>query len=200
MIEAGGFMFRRQQDGVPVWILAAGAVAGASAISFAVLRIVRRRRRLPLTTDLDYLEDAAVDVLRRDPQTGGCAIDVAATGPGMIELTGVVPTHEIAQRAARLLHALPGVRTVINRLDTGALEQQLATNRGRRARGEPATRERQWYGVRVGTGRRRQSADTDPGRNDDTVKRRTRDLEVSAADITEGISLDEGDDGLTPEV
>ena len=194
-------MLRRQQDGVPVWVIAAGAAAGATAIAFAVLRTVRRRRESPpLTTGLDYLEDAAVDVLRRDPQTGACAIDVAATGPGMIELTGIVPTHEVSQRAARLLHSLPGVRTVVNRLDTGALEQQLATNRTRRARGEPATRERQWYGVRVGTGRRRQSADTDPGRTDDTVKRLTRDLEVSPADITEGMNPDDMVDDISPEV
>ena len=194
-------MFRRQQDGVPAWVIAAGAAAGVTAISFAVLRTLRRRReRQPLVTGLDYLEDAAVDVLRRDPQTGACAIDVAATGPGMIELTGVVPTHEVSQRAARLLHSLPGVRTVVNRLDTGALEQQLATNRTRRARGEPGTRERQWYGVRVGTGRRRQSADTDPGRTDDTVKRRTRDLEVSSADITEGMNPDDADEDISREV
>lgn len=187
-------MFRKQQEGVPIWVLAgAGAAAGASAISFAVMRTLRRRQRPSLTSDLDYLEDSAVDVLRRDSQTGACAIDVAATGPGMIELTGVVPTHDVAQRAARLLHALPGVRTVVNRLDTGALEQQLAMNRGRRARGEPASRERQWYGVRVGTGRRRQSTETDPGRTDDTVKMRTRDLEVSAADINEALSRDDGE-------
>lgn len=194
-------MFRRQEDGVPAWVIAAGAVAGVTAISFAVLRTLRRRReRQPLVTGLDYLEDAAVDVLRRDPQTGACAIDVAATGPGMIELTGVVPTHEVSQRAARLLHSLPGVRTVVNRLDTGALEQQLATNRTRRARGEPATRERQWYGVRVGTGRRRQSATTDPGRTDDTVKRRTRDLEVSPADISEGMNPDDAGEDISREV
>ncbi|MGH7448147.1 MAG: BON domain-containing protein [Longimicrobiales bacterium] len=191
-------MFRRQQDGIPVWVLAAGGLAGASAISYAVLRVLQRRRHRP-AMGIDFLEDAAVDVLRRDAQTGGCAIDVAAIAPGMIELTGVVPTHEIAQRAARLLHALPGVRTVINRLDTGALEEQLATNRSRRARGEPATRERQWYGVRVGMGRRRQSADTDPGQTDDTVKRRTRELEVSATDIAEGTAPDEGDEVTPPE-
>jgi hypothetical protein len=34
--------------------------------------------------------------------------------------------------------------------------------------------------VRVGTGRRRQSADTDPARNDDSLHRRTRELEVPA--------------------
>jgi hypothetical protein len=188
---SGGYMFRKQQDGLAAWIVGAGAAAGASALSFAVLRTLRRRRPAALTSELDALEDAAVDVLRRDPQTGACAIDVAATGPGMIELTGNVPTHEVAQRAARLLHALPGVRTVVNRLDTGALEHQLATNRGRRARGEPVSRERQWYGVRVGMGRRRQSPDTDPGRTDDTVKMRTRDLEVSAADIDDGLSRED---------
>lgn len=189
-------MFRREQEGVPVWILAAGVAAGASALAFVALRLVRRRgSALPHTSDLDHLEDAAVDALRRDPQTGSAAIDVAALGPGMIELTGVVPTHEVAQRAARLMHALPGVRTVVNRLDTGAVEQHLASNRVRRARGEPALRERQWYGVRVGTGRRRQSADTDPGPTEDAVKRRSRGLEVTAADISEGLNGDEAGDG-----
>ncbi|HEX6307884.1 MAG TPA: BON domain-containing protein [Longimicrobiales bacterium] len=179
-------MFRREPDRVTPWAVAAAAMAGATAVSYVVLRLVRRRqRRTPPATVLDHLEDAAVGVLRRDAVTGSCAIDVAAIAPGIIELTGIVPTQEIGQRAARLLHALAGVRTVINRLETRALEQHLAENREMRARGEPWTRERQWYGVRVGTGRRRQSIDTDPGRNDDTVKRRARELEVSATDIAD---------------
>ena len=189
-------MFRREQEGVPTWVVAAGAVAGATAIAYAVLRVVRSRRQ-PVVTGVDHLEEAAVEALRRDPQTGSCAIDVAAIAPGMIELTGMVPTHEVAQRAARLLHALPGVRTVVNRLDTGALEQQLATNRVRRAGGEPALRERQWYGMRVGTGRRRQSSDTEANRPDDTVKRRTRELEIRAADIAEGTA--DADEVNSPE-
>ncbi|MBR9989875.1 MAG: BON domain-containing protein [Gemmatimonadetes bacterium] len=182
-------MYDRRQEGVSAWLLAAGAAAGASAISLVVLRRLRRGRPTP-PSRIDSLEEAAVEALRRDPLTSGCEIDVAATASGMIELTGIVPTHEIAQRAARLLHALPGVRTVVNRLDTGALEQQLAMNRSRRARGEPATQEKQWYGVRVGTGRRRQSPETDPDRNDDTLKRITRDLEVSASDIADGLNGD----------
>jgi hypothetical protein len=194
-------MVRRQKEGVPVWIMAAGAAAGVSAASYAVLRMMRQRRRpAHAPTSLDALEDAAVDVLRRDPQTGGCAIDVAALSAGIIELTGVVPTQEVAQRAARLLHSLSGVRTVINRLDTGALEQQLAHNRSRRSRGEPETRERQWYGVRVGTGRRRQSADTEPKRPDDTVKRRTRELEITASDVAEATPRPTGEDGVRPDI
>jgi hypothetical protein len=178
--------------------MAAGAVAGVSAVSFAMLRTMRRRSRPSQPgTPLDALEDAAVEALRRDAQTGVCAIDVAALSTGIIELTGVVPTQEVAQRAARLLHSLSGVRTVINRLDTGALEEQLAHNRSRRSKGEPGTRERQTYGVRVGTGRRRQSPETEPDRPDDTVKRRTRELEVSSADIAEATSHE---DAARPEM
>lgn len=188
-------MFRREPEGVPVWALAAATFAGVTAVSWVLLRMLRRRRQArPAGTPLDLLEDAAVGALRRDPQTGRCAIDVAVVAPGIVELTGVVATHELGQRAARLLHALPGVRTVINRLDTGTLEQHLAENRRKRAGGAPASLERQWYGVRVGTGRRRQSADTDPARTDDTVKRRTRELEISAADIVDGVSPEPPDD------
>ena len=94
-------MFRREQDGVPIWAVAAGAVAGATALTYGVLRLVRSRRQQPVVTGVDRLEEAAVEALRRDPQTGSCAIDVAAIAPGMIELTGIVPTHEVAQRAQR---------------------------------------------------------------------------------------------------
>lgn len=181
-------MFRNQSQRVNTWAVAAGAAASASAVAYAVLRGVRtlRGRRVsePLT-ELDVLEDAAVDALRRDSTTGVCAIDVAAVSPGIIELTGVVPRHEVGQRASRLLHALPGVRTVISRLEVGSFEARLAGNRERQARGEPSTRERRWYGVRVGTGRRRQSPDTEPARNDDTVERKTRELEVSADDLAD---------------
>lgn len=193
-------MFRREPEGVPVWALAAGTFVGVTAVSLVVLRMLRRRRQQKPagTTPLDLLEESAVDALRRDARTGRCAIDVAAIAPGIVELTGIVPTHELGQRAARLLHALPGVRTVINRLETGTVEERLAENRRKRASGAPASLERQWYGVRVGTGRRRQSADTDPARTDDTVKRRTRELEISAADMVDGMSPESPEDVVDP--
>lgn len=194
-------MLRREPDRLAPWALAVGAVASASAVSWGVIRMLRRRRRMPVSSSLDHLEEAAVSVLRRDAQTGACAIDVAALAPGILELTGVVPTQEIGQRAARLLQAVAGVNTVINRLDTGSLESRLAENRTSRMRGDAHTRERQWYGMRVGTGRRRQSPDTEPARADDTVKRRTRELEVSAADVAEGtVSESERVEGSSPQV
>jgi hypothetical protein len=178
----------REREGLLPWAVAVGA--GASAAAFTILRFARRRRTSVTTGVLDRLEESAVDALRRDRLTGGCAIDVAALGPGIIELSGVVPTLEIGQRAARLLHALDGVRTVVNRLETGSLEDRLAENRLRRAQGEPALRERQWYGMSVGTGHRRQSVDSDPGRDDDTVERRTRELDVREADAEDAVSPD----------
>ena len=181
-------MQRREREGLLPWAVAVGA--GACAAAFTILRFARRRRAAVTGGVLDTLEESAVETLRRDQLTGRCAIDVAALGPGIIELSGVVPTLEIGQRAARLLHALDGVRTVVNRLETGSLEDRLAENRLRRAQGEPALRERQWYGMSVGTGRRRQSANTDPGRDDDTVERLTRELDVSEGDVADAVSPD----------
>lgn len=186
-------MLGRKPAKVSVWAvsaIAAGAAAGAGAAAFAVLRGVRalRQRQQQTLTTLDLLEDEAVEVLRRDSVTGVCAIDVAAIGPNTIELTGRVPTPEAAQRAARLLHALPGVHTVISRVEIGAYESRLAENRERLARGEPSALQRRWYGVRVGTGRRRQSAETEPARPDDTVERQTRELEVQPSDLSDAAS------------
>jgi hypothetical protein len=180
-------MFRRQPDRYAVWAISAGVAAGASAgaAAFGVLRAVRRRRAAEeaVPRELGGLEEAAVDALRRDSQVGVCAIDVAAVAPDIIELSGTVPTHEVAQRAVRLLHRLPEVRTVISRLEVGSLEQRLAQNRERLARGESQLVERRWYGVRVGTGQRRQSLATEPARPDDSVPRRTRELEIQPTDV-----------------
>jgi hypothetical protein len=190
-------MFGRRQAVTPWSITAvmAGTAAGAAgAMAFAVLRGVRslRRRQTLTLNELDALEDEAVDALRRDSVTGVCAIDVAAIGPNTIELTGLVPSRAAAQRAARLLHALHDVHTVISRLEIGSFEARLADNRERLARGEPSTQQRRWYGVRVGTGRRRQSLETDPPRPDDTVERLARDLEVDELEVQDATSAEPG--------
>jgi hypothetical protein len=182
-------MFQRKQGGVPAWVLAGGAAgAGASAAALLVMKAVRRYRSGRVEESVGAfvaLEDMVVDVLRRDPQTGVCAIDVAAVGPGTIELSGVVPSHDVSRHAAELLQGLPGVRTVISRLEEGTTEERLARNRERLARGEPALRDRRWYGVRVGMGQRRQSSATEPDRPDDSVQRRTRELEVGQSDLSD---------------
>jgi hypothetical protein len=186
-------MFQRKKEPVATWAIAGGAAAaGASAAALIVMRTVRRFRGRAddrsTPTIFDTLEDAAVEALRGDPRTGVCAIDVAAVGPGVIELSGVVPDASVARHAAQLLQSVPGVRTVISRLEEGTTEERLARNRERLARGEPGLRDRRWYGVRVGTGQRRQSPATEPDRPDDSVQRRTRELEVGPAELGDSAS------------
>lgn len=185
-------MMRQRSSGPDPWVLGAGAAAGAGVLALAVtkgIRLLRRRRfadqEVRLPAELEALEDAAVEALRKDRETGACAIDVAAVAPGIIELTGVVPTHDVAQRATRLLHSLSGVATVISRLEVGSFEERLAATRSRNAEGDPQLRDRRWYGVRVGTGQRRQSPDTEPDRPDDSLPRRTRELEIRPSDLAD---------------
>lgn len=176
-------MFRREPHRFNTLAVGVGAAAAAAAgvAAIAVTRALRRRSVRAHAED-GGLEGAAVEVLRRDPDTGSCAIDVALIAPGILELTGVVPTRQVAHRAADLLHTLPGVSTVISRVEVGTLEERLAANRERRANGDPRALERHWYGVRVGTGRRRQSPATEPDRPDDSLPRRTRELDVRLED------------------
>lgn len=181
-------------DGMPSRaMIAIGAAAGVSALAWAAIRTMRRTRGTDARTvremnELAELEESVVEALRVDAVTGSCAIDVAAVGPGIIELSGVVPTEEAAQRAARLMHAVPGVRTVINRLEEGSVEERLAENRARRERGEPETLERHWTGLGVGTGRRRQSPSTDPDRPSDRIRDRTRALEVKPEELADAMA------------
>jgi hypothetical protein len=174
-------MFRREPHRFNTALVSVGAAAAAGVAAIAVIRALRRRSARAVA-DINGLEAAAVDVLRRNPDTGACAIDVALIAPGILELTGMVPTRHAAHRAADLLHGLPGVNTVISRVDVGTLEERLAANRERRAKGDPRALERQWYGVRVGTGRRRQSTATEPDRPDDSLPRRTRELDARTLD------------------
>lgn len=176
-------MFRREPEPSARWLLAVAAVAGASAAAYGLIRLFRaqRHRRGGAAGPLEMLETDVVEALRRDPVTGRCAIDVAAIAPGIIELTGTVPTHEASQRAARLLHAVGGVLTVINRLDVGTMPAPAPA--GSRPGGSGGGH---WTGIGTGMGRRRQSADTDPAQRDDSVRMRERaiDAEQEAADAT----------------
>jgi hypothetical protein len=61
--------------------------------------------------------------------------------------------------------------------------------------GDAALIEKHWYGIRVGTGRRRQGVSTDPERLDDRVERVTRVLEPPSqpsaeADLDRGTATD----------
>ena len=170
---------RNRADGAVALVV--GVAAGAAAAVYFGWRGLRRRRsrQQQLATPYAALEEATVEALRSDERAGRRAIDVAALGDGIIELTGTVATEDEARRAVEVAQRVDAVHTVVNRLAIGAVEEHIVRTRRRFDDGDPALTETHWYGVRVGTGRRRQGVSTDPDRNDDRVDRITRVLEPS---------------------
>ena len=66
--------------------------------------------------------DASPKILA-DEVLGRRAIDIAAVGEGVIELTGWVRSGEEAARAAALARAVPGVEMVLNRITVRGPEE-----------------------------------------------------------------------------
>jgi hypothetical protein len=77
----------------------------------------------------ERLETEVVDALCEDEIAGSLAIDVAALGPGLIELSGRVPDQSAGLRAADS-NECP-VHTVANRPLIEQVEQQLEATRRR---------------------------------------------------------------------
>ena len=181
-MQIGG---KNRTDGAVALVV--GVAAGAAAAVYFGWRGLRRRRsrQAELATPFAALENATVEALRADERAGSRAIDVAALGAGIIELTGTVGTEEEARRAVEVAQRVEDVHTVVNRLEIGAVEEHIVRTRRRFDDGDPALTESHWYGVRVGTGRRRQGVSTDPDRNDDRVDRVTRVLEPSPRAVIE---------------
>jgi hypothetical protein len=176
---------RNRADGAIALVV--GVAAGAAAAVYFGWRGLRRRRsrQEQLATPFAALEEATVEALRADAHAGRRAIDVAALGNGIIELTGTVATEDEARRAVEVAQRVDDVHTVVNRLAIGTVEEHIVRTRRRFDDGDPALMETHWYGVRVGTGRRRQGVSTDPDRNDDRVDRITRVLEPSPQPVVE---------------
>lgn len=160
-----------------------GAVGVGLAVGGAAFVLWRMRHKLfnrPGAYPGSDLEEAVVDALRRDEHAGSSAIDVSAVAPGVIELSGTASDWMAARRAVEVSQGVEGVTTVVNRLDIEALENQMARTRQRFNAGDPALTETHWYGVGVGAGKRRQSAETDPAQRDDSRKMRTEAIEKLA--------------------
>ena len=176
-------------------IFAAGAVAAASA---AAMWSGRRRtgspvRSQPMDPQLIQLEEDTVDALMADEVVSRCGIDVGAVGPGVIELSGQVGTAEELRRAVAVAQKVNGVHTVLNRLTIGVEESRIRGTRERYTNGDSALHESHWYGVGVGTGRRRQGRSTDPKLRDDRVDMLTDAFEADAEDTAfDGAALNLG--------
>lgn len=162
-----------------VWLVAVGAAAG-----FATgLLMARRRAGWPGVMDrgLAGLETRIQEAIDADPILYRRDLNAGALADGIVELTGTVRDEAEAEHAIALARRVPGVRTVLNRLDLQILEDHLADTRRRFAEGDPSLVETHWYGIRVGTGRRRQAEETDPDRPSDRLTTVSRELGANRA-------------------
>lgn len=155
-----------ERSGRAIWLLAAGAAVGIGAAIWFGLRRGRRAGRP--SGDLRGIEDSVIDALRRDEMLRGRAIDVAGIASGIVELSGTVESEEEAHHAVDVVQRIPGVRTVLNRLDLNEFEQRL--NRKPPASGSASAAGSRWYGMGVGTGKRRQGVSTEVPLIDDRVE------------------------------
>lgn len=125
------------------------------------LQPARLRRLAGEQAELTLLEDRVLDVFLGDGTLSERGIDVGAISDGIVELSGSVWSETEADHAVAVAGRVPGVRTVVNRMDieTSARRDRLGTEDGGR-----------WTGRGVGMDSRRQGRETDPDRPDDSQR------------------------------
>jgi hypothetical protein len=116
--------------------------------------------------DDEVLEERVLEAFRNDPILSERAVDIGAIGDGIIELTGWVHEPDEATHAVTITRGVPGVETVVNRLDVrlgGGMEENDEIDDDPSA---PLPGGR-WEGQQVGTGRRRQGNSSEADRHED---------------------------------
>ena len=114
----------------------------------------------------EVLEERVLEAFRNDPILSERAVDIGAIGDGIIELTGWVHEPDEATHAVTITRGVPGVETVVNRLDVrlgGSMEENDEIDDDPSA---PLPGGR-WEGQQVGTGRRRQGNSSEADRHED---------------------------------
>src|SRR3954469_2724120 len=111
------------------------------------------------------LEERVLEAFRNDPILSERAIDIGGIGDETIELAGWVNNEEEAEHAVVLARGVPGVKTVVNRIAVGDLEQRIRDHSRRFEEGDDALTEARWEGRTIGTGRRRQGTSDEPDRH-----------------------------------
>lgn len=180
-------MFRDRRTEGRRQLLTIGAGAAIGLVTGLSLAVRAGRRGAGSPHDLERRVTEALDA---EGLTARFDIEVGALSDGIVELAGVVRDETDAERAVAVALGVPGVRTVLNRLDIEILEEHLAETRIRNAERTAGERERQWYGNIVGTGMRRQGHETDPDRPDERVSVVTRELGVDRAEEAASEPLD----------
>jgi len=159
--------------GLAAGLVVADRFGGFSAITQKVRDRVARRLdedadeddELEIDEDDEALEERVLEAFRNDPVLSERAVDIGAIGDGIIELTGWVHEPDEATHAVTITRGVPGVETVVNRLDvrTATSEDAMEIDDDPSA---PSAGGR-WEGQQVGTGRRRQGNSSEPDRHAD---------------------------------
>ena len=116
--------------------------------------------------DDQELEERVLEAFRNDPTLSERAIDIGAIGDGIIELTGWVHEADEATHAVTITRGVPGVETVVNRLDVRLAGSEESMEEIDDDPNTPLPGGR-WEGQQVGTGRRRQGNSSEPDRHAD---------------------------------
>jgi hypothetical protein len=102
----------------------------------------------------EMLEERVLEAFRNDPVLSERAVDIGAVGEAIIELTGWVHSEDESHHAVTVTRGVPGVDTVVNRLEVREEESRLRENAEAYDSGATETSPR-WEGIGIGTGRPR---------------------------------------------
>lgn len=116
--------------------------------------------------DGEALEERVLEAFRNDPVLSERAVDIGAVGPGIIELTGFVQAEDESHHAVVLTRGVPGVATVVNRLEVRDEEARFDQSAASYTAGDASTSP-MWEGQQVGIGRPRQGTSSDLSRHAD---------------------------------
>ena len=159
--------------GLAAGLVVADRFGGLSALTQKVRDRVSRRAEdeadrddeLEIEGDDEALEERVLEAFRNDPVLSERAIDIGALGDGIIELTGWVHEPDEATHAVTITRGVPGVETVVNRLEVRVAGQEESMQiEDDPSEPRPGGR---WEGQQVGTGRRRQGNSAEADRHAD---------------------------------
>jgi len=162
--------------GLAAGLVVADRFGGFSALTSKIRERVGRHRddddleddESEVEEDDEALEERVLEAFRNDPILAERAVDIGAIGDGIIELTGWVHEPDEATHAVTITRGVPGVETVVNRLDVRVAGSEEDTDMDEidddPSAPLPGGR---WEGQQVGTGRRRQGNSSEADRHAD---------------------------------
>ncbi|HEX5829390.1 MAG TPA: BON domain-containing protein [Gemmatimonadaceae bacterium] len=142
----------------------------------------------------EELEVRVLEAFRNDPLLSERALDIGAVSVDTIELSGWVQTADEADHAVTLARGVPGVVTVVNRIDVRTEEAEREELANGYSNGDTANGGF-WEGQQVGTGRRRQGTSDEFDRHADprpALEDKWLDTDQALAAAAEDVELSAG--------